>query len=121
MFIVTILSLLGAISVGSAGIAISTAAVIPQRLYAILADYQTITNNINSMERLQEYLNVPKEHSHPDAKLPDPKWPFHVRVVAASINARYAPSLPEVLKGVSFEIEAGEKVSECNILPRTVH
>lgn len=114
------LSLLGAISVGSAGIAISTAAVIPQRLYAILADYQTITNNINSMERVQEYLDVPKEHSPLDAKLPDRNWPSNGRVVASNITARYAPSLPEVLKGISLQIEAGEKVSECSVLRRAV-
>lgn len=115
VFVVTCLCLLGVVSVGSAGIAISTASIIPQRLYFILSNYQRMTNNINAMERVQEYLNAPREKDAPSsstrATLID--WPKDGHVCVSNAVAKYAPELPHVLRGVSFEVKPGDKVSRC--------
>jgi ABC-type multidrug transport system fused ATPase/permease subunit len=48
--------------------------------------------------------------ARPTVAPPPPGWPRYGEVEFDGVRARYAPGLPEVLKGVSFRIEAGAKV-----------
>ena len=65
----------------------------------------------NCVERVHHYAGLPIEAA---ATLPaDPKqeaWPTHGAVTFKDVELRYRDDLPLVLKGISFSINAGEKV-----------
>ncbi len=44
------------------------------------------------------------------AARPPAEWPAAGQVVFSGVRMRYAPGLPEVLRGVSFTLAPGEKV-----------
>jgi ABC-type multidrug transport system fused ATPase/permease subunit len=66
-----------------------------------------------AVERLVEYHNEPEEKpaiSHPR---PPSEWPQSGAIEAVQLVVRYRPTLPPVLKGLSFKVAANEKVGIC--------
>jgi ABC-type multidrug transport system fused ATPase/permease subunit len=47
---------------------------------------------------------------HDEYELP-PQWPEHGRISVKNLKIRYANDLPLVLKGISFEVNAAEKIA----------
>ena len=90
-----------------------------------------VENNMTSVERLQTFLTIDQEGGpSPDgadvahvasaspgklaaAVVPTAEWPAHGSVQFSNVRLRYRPDLPLVLRGVSFSVEAGEKVGIC--------
>lgn len=71
-----------------------------------------VENNMNSVERIVYYADdVEQEAAYevPEKK-PSSSWPDHGRVELKDVFLSYRPGLPEVLKGISMSINAGEKV-----------
>ena len=68
--------------------------------------------DFNSVERIVEYLDVPQERPAiiPDHR-PPAYWPSSSGgIVVEDLVVRYAPNLPEVLKGLSFSLSPAEKI-----------
>lgn len=64
-----------------------------------------------SVERVKEFCEVDSEApAFTDVELPQ-GWPAPGRIVVNNLSARYAPTLPDVLKNISFEIDAGTRVA----------
>ena len=64
-----------------------------------------------SVERVAAYGDLPLEApSECDEDFAVPRWPSSAVIEFNSVKVRYQPQLPFVLKGVTFTIEAGEKV-----------
>lgn len=61
-----------------------------------------------------QYLE-PEQEARPDtppevaATLPA-EWPEHGQIVVQDLQLRYRPEMPLVLRGISFTVEASEKV-----------
>ncbi|KAN0064357.1 hypothetical protein ACQY0O_002552 [Thecaphora frezii] len=116
VFVVTLLALSGAVSPGSAGLALSSAQLLCQLAYYLVNDFKNISTSFNSLERVAEYQTMRREETNEivaryQPSLPPAGWPSRgATIVFDDVSLRYAPELPEVLKGVSFEIRAGEKV-----------
>jgi ABC-type bacteriocin/lantibiotic exporter with double-glycine peptidase domain len=71
-----------------------------------------IENNMNSVERIVHYATgVEQEAPHeiPD-KRPATLWPAQGRIVLKDVVLRYRPELPPVLRGLSMDVKAGEKI-----------
>jgi ABC-type bacteriocin/lantibiotic exporter with double-glycine peptidase domain len=71
-----------------------------------------VENNMNSVERIVHYANeVEQEAAYeiPEAK-PKAPWPAEGRVELKNMSLKYRPELPLVLKGISMDIRAGEKI-----------
>lgn len=71
-----------------------------------------VENNMNSVERIVHYANeVEQEAAYeaPEAK-PQAPWPAGGRVEMKNIFLNYRPGLPPVLKGLSMDVRAGEKI-----------
>lgn len=65
--------------------------------------------NFNSVERIGEYLDIEPEQSY--GIEPPAHWPSATgNIVVRDLTVRYSPEFEPVLKGVSFEVKAGEKV-----------
>jgi ABC-type bacteriocin/lantibiotic exporter with double-glycine peptidase domain len=66
---------------------------------------------MNSVERIQFYSSVEQECDTKQSAGPTAaSWPSSGRVEFVGVGARYRPSLPRVLDGVSLSIAAGSKV-----------
>ncbi|KAJ1039944.1 hypothetical protein NDA10_004205 [Ustilago hordei] len=116
VFVVTLLALSGAVSPGSAGLALSSAQLLCQLAYYLVNDLKNLANSFNSLERVSEYQQMPREENDDIvarySEIGAPAgWPSATgRIVFDKVRLRYAEDLPDVLKGVSFDVKPGEKV-----------
>ena len=63
------------------------------------------------MERIKEYSDVPSEApAILEGHRPPLNWPQHGKIAIRDLCVSYRPGLPRVLKGLSLEIQAGERV-----------
>ncbi|KAJ7134728.1 hypothetical protein C8R44DRAFT_610315 [Mycena epipterygia] len=100
---------------GLAGLAITSALNFSQGVYLILRFWSVLELDLNCVERIVEYLDIPQE---PPAIIesyrPPAYWPSNSRsdtlIRMEDVVIKYAPELPPVLRGVSFSLKAGERV-----------
>ncbi|KAH8835448.1 hypothetical protein DL96DRAFT_1730898 [Flagelloscypha sp. PMI_526] len=64
----------------------------------------------NSLERIQEYIVIEQEPKATEAGVPPAAWPTSGDLKVEKLNARYSPDGPKVLKDISFDIPAGQRV-----------
>ncbi|GAA5856368.1 hypothetical protein JCM8547_008708 [Rhodosporidiobolus lusitaniae] len=99
------------IDAGIVGLMLSYALSTTQTLNWIVRSATEVETNIVSVERVQEYINLPSEAplEIPDAA-PPADWPQTGSIKFDHVQARYRPELDLVLKDISFEIKGGESV-----------
>ena len=102
----------GTLYVGLAGISIDYALQITQSLSMLVRNMTDTENQMNGVERMLEYRD---KIDHEGAAIVEenrvPKeWPAEGGIVIKDLSMRYRPSLPLVLKQVSFTVQPGEKV-----------
>ncbi|GFN81887.1 ABC transporter c family protein [Plakobranchus ocellatus] len=71
-----------------------------------------LENQMVSVERVIQYTRLPVEanlESTPDKK-PTPSWPTHGSICAKDVSLQYSSTGPYVLKNLSFDISAAEKI-----------
>ncbi|EGW31568.1 ABC transporter [Spathaspora passalidarum NRRL Y-27907] len=102
---------IGKIDSGLAGLSLSYAIAFSESALWVVRLYSTVEMNMNSMERLQEYLDVEQEPPY-EIKETEPRssWPEHGRISVKDVSLRYAPELPRVIKNVTFDVEPCNKV-----------
>lgn len=66
-----------------------------------------------AVERLVEYHTEPEEAAAITYPRPPASWPEAGTIEAVRLVVRYRPELPPVLKGLTFSIQANEKVGIC--------
>ncbi|KDN42598.1 hypothetical protein K437DRAFT_158415 [Tilletiaria anomala UBC 951] len=110
----TLLSLSGAISPGVAAIAITQSNSFSMSMYWLSRQWSTLEQDLNSVERVNEYLppGIPQEApAIIEENRPPAAWPTtKAGVRFQNVVLRYDSTLEPVLRGVSFEIKAGEKI-----------
>eukprot|EP00455_Lapot_gusevi_P053824 TRINITY_DN848_c0_g1_i5.p1 TRINITY_DN848_c0_g1~~TRINITY_DN848_c0_g1_i5.p1 ORF type:complete len:1312 (-),score=307.44 TRINITY_DN848_c0_g1_i5:62-3997(-) len=71
-------------------------------------------NQLTSVERLQEYGDLPPEGDRViEGKRPPPEWPQKGEIVFDNVQMRYREGLDLVLKGVDAHIKPSEKIGVC--------
>ena len=65
---------------------------------------------MNAVERVLVYADLPPEGATTTPNDPPQSWPDQGNVRFENVHLKYREGLPLVLKGVSFEAAAGEKV-----------
>ena len=71
-----------------------------------------VENNMNSVERIVHYtteIEQESPHEIPHQK-PPVSWPAQGQIVFKDVVLKYRPELTSVLKGLSIDVKAGEKV-----------
>lgn len=108
---VFVLTSIGKIDAGLAGLSLSYAISFSEAALWIVRLYANIEMNMNSVERLQEYENVDQEPAAeiPETK-PDGSWPTAGEIDVKDVSLRYAPELPRVIKNVSFHVKSCDKI-----------
>ncbi len=71
--------------------------------------FADIESRMTSVERLKFYSSIEPEGKG-EMFLPQESWPKSGELKCSDVRARYAPHLPLVLQGVSFQVAPGQKV-----------
>ncbi|TDL21715.1 P-loop containing nucleoside triphosphate hydrolase protein, partial [Rickenella mellea] len=115
VFMTTLFALAGFVRVGIAGLVITSAMAFTSNIYWACRFWTQLELDLNSVERVVEYLNLPQE---PPLTITDSRppaaWPTASEtaplVVVEDLVVKYAPDLPAVLHGVSFTLMGRERV-----------
>ena len=98
---------------GLAGLSLTYAIAFTDHILWVVRLYSSNEMNMNSVERIRHYLQVESEaarHSPPGHE-PPKDWPQSGRIKVENLTLRYAPDLPTVIRGVTFEVQPGAKVA----------
>lgn len=99
------------IDAGMAGISLFYARSFLENIYWFIRQYTAVEMNLNSVERVQEYLELDQE---PPATIeghkPPAAWPTTAAIEVKDLVIRYAPELDPVLHGISFSTKTHEKI-----------
>ncbi|KAF2631314.1 hypothetical protein BU25DRAFT_361406 [Macroventuria anomochaeta] len=101
----------GKIDAGAAGLALTYAVTFTENVLWFVRLYSANEQNMNSVERVKEYLDVDQEAPAviPETRPPS-NWPSKGSVEFISYSTRYRPDFDLVLKNITFKILPGEKV-----------
>lgn len=95
---------------GMAGISLTYAITFTEGALWLVRLYSNVEMNMNSVERLKEYMAVEQEPYDKHILNPPPEWPQHGKIEVNDLSLRYAPNLPRVIKNVSFTVDPKSKV-----------
>ncbi|KAF7799416.1 hypothetical protein EIP86_010650 [Pleurotus ostreatoroseus] len=117
IFITTLFALAGWVEAGLAGVCITSAMTFTSSVYWVCRLWTSLELDLNAVERVVEYLNLPQEPFTVIASSRPPAyWPSSTRrngnalVSIENLSVRYAPELPTILHDVTLEIKAQERV-----------
>lgn len=101
----------GTIDAGAAGLSLTYAVTFTENVLWLVRLYSEVQQNMNSVERVREYLDVDQEAASViEESRPPAGWPSQGAVEFKGYSTRYRPDLDPVLKDISFYVKAGEKV-----------
>ncbi|KAJ7054741.1 hypothetical protein C8F01DRAFT_1221334 [Mycena amicta] len=100
---------------GLAGLAITSALTFTTSVYWACRFWTGLELDLNSVERIVEYLELPQEPPGIiESSRPPAYWPSSAAndalIVAENVSIKYEPDLPSVIQDVSFSLRAGERV-----------
>ncbi|KAK3945768.1 ATP-dependent bile acid permease [Diplogelasinospora grovesii] len=102
---------LGKIDAGSAGISLSYAIGFADNILWLVRLYAMNEQNMNSVERIKEYLDVEQEaDAIVEKNRPPENWPANGSVEFINYTTRYRRELDPVLRNLTFKINAREKI-----------
>ncbi|KAF9352624.1 hypothetical protein BGX34_012063 [Mortierella sp. NVP85] len=95
----------------AAGLSLSYSLTFTDHVLWLVRLYSNNEMNMNSVERVREYMELPQE---PPAVIegsrPPPGWPNHGEVKVEKLVMQYSPDDPPVIRDVSFHVKPKEKV-----------
>ncbi|KAJ3370291.1 hypothetical protein HDU91_006344, partial [Kappamyces sp. JEL0680] len=116
VFVAGVSVIISGLSAGWAGLAFGFATQITQMIKQAIQSYSYVEMAMNSVERVQEYselpqepYNIPRDETKPEV-WPPADWPTRGEIEVKDLVIRYAPDLPEVLKEISFKVQSCEKI-----------
>lgn len=96
---------------GLAGLSLSYAISFTESALWIVRLYAEVEMTMNSVERLQEYLDIEQEPAqYIPATQPPADWPTKGEIEVKDLSLRYSPELPLVIKDVTFDVASTSKV-----------
>ena len=102
---------MGTIDAGSAGLSLTYAVMFTENVLWLVRLYSMNEQNMNSVERLKEYIEVEQEaKAIIDEARPAGNWPSQGAIQFMNYSTRYRPDLEPVLKDLTFSIQPGERV-----------
>uniref|UniRef100_D8Q0Y8 Multidrug resistance-associated ABC transporter n=1 Tax=Schizophyllum commune (strain H4-8 / FGSC 9210) TaxID=578458 RepID=D8Q0Y8_SCHCM len=112
--LITMIFSISSLNAGIAGLCITSALGFTDALYWACRNWTSLELDLNSVERVVEYLDLPQE---PPAIIEDHRppayWPSNNSeslVSVEDLSIRYSPELPAVIQNISFNLRGGERV-----------
>ncbi len=102
---------MGTIDAGSAGLSLTYAVMFTENVLWLVRLYALNEQNMNSVERLKEYIEVEQEaKAIIDEARPADNWPSQGAIQFKDYTTRYRPDLEPVLRDLTFSVAPGERV-----------
>jgi ABC-type multidrug transport system fused ATPase/permease subunit len=95
---------------GLAGLAISLTLSITQSINWSVRMASDLESQMVSVERIHDFITMPKEKEHHTAGDPPSTWPARGDISFVNVSMRYREGLPLVLKSVSLDICGRSKI-----------
>ncbi|KAG6847482.1 hypothetical protein H0H93_007846, partial [Arthromyces matolae] len=92
------------------GVVLSYTLNITQVFSNMVAQFAQNEQNMNAVERVLHYAELPSEGALTTPEDPVASWPSQGRISFSDVDLAYREGLPLVLKNVTFEVKPGEKV-----------
>lgn len=101
----------GKIDAGAAGLSLTYAVTFTENVLWLVRLYAVNEQNMNSVERVKEYLDVDQEARAviPETR-PSGNWPSQGAIEFINYSTRYRAGLEPVLRNVTFSVRPGERV-----------
>ncbi|KAI0357032.1 multidrug resistance-associated ABC transporter [Trametes cingulata] len=113
----TLVALSGYVDAGLAGVCITSAMSFTTSVYWTCRYWTSLELDLNAVERVVEYLNLPQEPpAIIESNRPPAYWPSSTSpnkdslLVVEDLVIKYAPELPAIIHGISFTLKAKERV-----------
>ncbi|KAG7393081.1 hypothetical protein PHYPSEUDO_012416 [Phytophthora pseudosyringae] len=104
----------GQISPVVAGISLTYSLMLTSTMQNTVRAVDSTDNAMTSVERLLHFRTIPVEEDSPEClPINDAAWPTQGAIKLDNLCLKYRPELPLVLRGVSLDIAAGEKIGIC--------
>ncbi|TCD65592.1 hypothetical protein EIP91_002477 [Steccherinum ochraceum] len=117
VLVTTLFALSGYVNAGLAGVCITSAMSFTTSVYWACRFWTALELDLNSVERVVEYLDLPEEPpTIIESSRPPAYWPSSTGSNSDSLIAvenlviKYSPELPSVLHGISFNLKAKERI-----------
>ncbi|KAG0336504.1 hypothetical protein BG004_008015 [Podila humilis] len=108
---VLVLQSWGRIEPGWAALSLTYSLMFTFTIVWVIRMYASNEMNLNSVERLTEYMELEEEPAAIiEGSRPPAHWPHAGEIVVDRLVMKYAVDTPAVIKDVSFKIKAGEKI-----------
>lgn len=114
LLIILVVALRGSsLSAGSVGVALLNVIQFSQSIKLVVTFWTNLETHIGSIQRIKDFTTTVESEDQPgeDKDVP-PNWPSNGAISFKSVSAAYKPTEP-VLKNVSLNVMAGEKVGIC--------
>lgn len=114
--VVCLLCCFGVFGIGAAdtGVVVTYILSIANMLSGAVRFFTQLQNNMNSVERLSYYASdLEQEAAYEIPGAVSHTWPEKGGIKFENVRMRYRPELPEVLKGINFEVHPGKRVGIC--------
>ncbi|KAG1480249.1 hypothetical protein G6F57_005470 [Rhizopus arrhizus] len=99
------------IDAGLAGISLFYAQSFLEYVFWFIRQYTSVEMGLNSVERIQEYLEIDQEAPYiVEGCRPPAAWPTEGVIEVKDLTISYAPELDPILHGISFSTKTHEKV-----------
>jgi ABC-type multidrug transport system fused ATPase/permease subunit len=99
------------VEAGLAGLALTYALQFNHCMLWIVRDYGSLEISMNSVERVQEYFSLEQEAEQiVETNRPTASWPQQGTISVQDLEVRYIVDQEPVIKGISFQVKAGERV-----------
>ncbi|MED6217530.1 ATP-binding cassette sub- C member 8 [Stylosanthes scabra] len=101
----------GYVAPGLVGVSLSYAFSLTLTQVFLTKCFCNLSNYLISLERIKQFINIPSEPSPiVEDKRPPSSWPSRGRIDLRSLEIRYRPNAPLVLKGISCTFKEGSRV-----------
>ncbi|KAI0317356.1 ABC transporter type 1, transmembrane domain-containing protein [Amylostereum chailletii] len=114
VLITTLVAVSGFATAGIAGLCITSAMSFTMGTYWACRSWTTLELDLNSVERVVEYLDLPQEPpAIIEGSRPPASWPSRDSrnlIVVDDLVVKYAPDLPPILHNISFALKGRERV-----------
>ncbi|XP_076936304.1 ABC transporter C family member 14-like [Bidens hawaiensis] len=95
----------------SVGLSLSYGLSLNGLLFRALFTSCFVENRMVSVERIKQFTNIPSEAEWVKKdNPPPPNWPIRGSLELKNLQVRYRPSTPLVLKGITLNIQGGQKI-----------